>query len=231
MKSYFTVFMVMILTQIGLSQILGFKAGSVFSKIDYFNTWSNNIRLDKIHFGYFAEADMSYLNKKKVELNSTVGFVWGGGRGEIWKQEIGTFDAKASMGFLSISSQARIKLPVFKSAVFYLGVGPRVDIPLMYKEDVYFFEYIEFWTNNSFNYFETSGGISDFLYGIKAETGYRFQRSKNNFSFYLSYNYNSNILFDLYRNHSGNQLELTDRAKLNYVTFGFGWGFNKSNNK
>ncbi|MBK9591614.1 MAG: hypothetical protein IPO32_08910 [Crocinitomicaceae bacterium] len=230
MKSYLTLSIILLLHVASTSQIIGVKAGPVFSKLNYSNSYSNNISFDKIHFGHFTRFDLSYLNKKHVELNSSIGFLWAGGRGERWVQEVGTFDAKSSMVFLNITSQVRFKIPVFKSAMFYVGFGPRIDVPLWYKENVYFFRSIDDITDDSFTYYETSGGISKLLYGVVAETGYRIQRGKNNFSLSVSYNHNSNKLVNLYSAKASSELKPRDWAWLNYLTVGFGWGFNCSKN-
>ncbi len=231
MKGYFTLTILLLFPFAVESQIIGVKAGPVFSKINYSNSWSNNIHFDQMHFGYFAGLDISYMNSEHFELNSNVGFLWAGGRGTKNNLEWGTqTKAKSSMGFLTISSQARFKFPLFKAATFYLGVGPRIDIPLTYKENVHFFESIDFYANSPLMLFETSGGISKLLYGVVAETGYKVQRGKNTFGFFVSYNYNVNKLFDLYISYDGVTFEHQDWAWLNYLNVGFNWGINCSKN-
>lgn len=203
------------------SQLVGLKGGAVYSKIKYVDNWSNNIYLDGMHQGGFIEMNISYRRSRTFELNSSVGFLRAGGRGHKWVQTDvvygGTdFLVNVTTDFLSLTTTARLKQPIFKNACFFAGAGPKLDILTRYYDNSGLIEYFKW--HNSFN---------RVLYGIRSEVGYRVQYKKSAFCFSIDYIFSINKL-GRYKQKPVTNSSHSDKAKLSYLTLGFCWAFDLS---
>jgi hypothetical protein len=199
------------------SQLVGLKGGAVNSRIKYVDNWSNNIYLDRMHEGGFIEMDISYRRSRTFELNSSIGFLRAGGRGHKWFQDFGTIvPVTITTDFLSLTTTARFKAPIFKNACFFAGTGPKLDILTRYYDNSGLIEYFKWY--NSFN---------RVLYGIRSEVGYRVQYKKSAFSLSINYIFSINKL-GRYKQKPVTNSSHSDKAKLSYLTLGFCWAFDLS---
>jgi hypothetical protein len=196
------------------AQDLKLKFGATFGKTIFSS--GSFVDLDGVLVGEAASLGVDYWNKKRLFLSSEVGIIKTGVTGNTHSpvpgngaQPIHKYIAKISVRSLTASTLLNLKLSANEGRVLYIGIGPRVDYLLDYKEN-----------NKLLQPAEAGKYLHKTIYGISCLLGSKFTFNKFNWGFELKYNPNFNNFVDNIE-YSGFHRGFI----INYMTFGLSFGY------
>jgi hypothetical protein len=215
-------------------QTVSFETGLAFSTVETFgvSSWTQ-IQMKKMHLGYYAKANIQYLQKKRFELNTSLGFLASGARGEKTIQTYTEYggsvhQARSTVYFVSLTTTARYKIPLFENNFIYIGAGPRLDYFAGYNEN---FDYFHYYTheNPAIIYGPPSEAVNKVQYGAVFETGYAYKSKNLQMSIGFTFNKNdpSHKLMELSQTEEETNLGYPreEWIALTYATLGFRIGY------
>jgi hypothetical protein len=196
-------------------QMVSIEGGPVFTKTTYgeksFVIYTATIP-DKIHTGYFLRGNIQYLRSRFLELNTSLGITANGTKGTRNTQPgwgagpIIEEVYKATISFASVNTTIRLKIPIKETHYIYLGIGPRLDYCLGYRENYALY---------------SSYTINKLQYGLTGESGYSFNLGKMRAAVSVGFNYNKKRFFEYYQPPGpGFGSGRNEWTKITYITGG-----------
>ncbi|HOY31399.1 MAG TPA: hypothetical protein PKW80_05935 [Bacteroidales bacterium] len=194
------------------AQTLNIKIGPAFSKMHFSANYNRQINFDEIYTGIAASFKIDYLQKKFFYLSSNFGFINIGGKGYIntnFDGHVLRVYTKTSLNYLTLNSRFYFKFIDSKKISPFIGIGPRLDYLIHYRDDQQLI-------------YPLKEGLNKSLYGLDLVAGTHY--SIKNFQLGVEIEYNH--VFNKLVSFPSPFIEgLTDKISVGYCTIGFLFGY------
>lgn len=201
------------------TQVLKLRIGPVLSRIDWYIEHTSNSVYNNNYLGYSATLGIEYLHKKFFFLSSDIGFVNNGGKGELLliPDQINPENSiylypEASLNWLTVNTVAKFKVDFGKQFSAFLGLGPRLDYLISYKEEVKFMEQ-----------FDKAGELQKVIYGMISTIGLNYNINRFSIGTEFQYNLAFNKLVEDYSMEG-----MKNNVSIRYMDFLFTCGYRLS---
>ncbi|MCF8230342.1 MAG: PorT family protein [Bacteroidales bacterium] len=193
MKRTILLFFLIAGVTISNAQSLRVFIGPAFSTMDWKSSPSVvgvDEFFEKSYTGFQAGAGIDFLKTKYFYLSSNIAYKRLGGNGQVmavdpYGNDIGKVSTRTSLNMMSFNTSANLGIRIKERFFPYLGLGPRVEYLVSYKEKAAFLKQ-----------FEDFDELNRLMFGMLALAGIKYELDKFALGLEFHYNHNFNKLVD-----------------------------------